>query len=444
MRARFRPGPESRGRMMNRLKIRIFIWLLFGSMVFPSMSWAAYTVTQMKYINAMAGTNGAIIPARVVNTAAIMQAGRWVALNLPRASLGALVGAAVFAAGTAGVDYLMSSSNSFLAKNYWSRVNGVISENQLPTNYTFPYNPQQYLGTYTGGSAAYAAVEAAKAAWGCGVGYSGVGSCVASSISYYGPGYWASKTTQVGANPASYESLYVWAHVGTPVIVPVELSVVQSAVTSELENDYTSVAPMVGTALQAVSDAYEGKNNIDDDVVIWPVVQGIVNSMISAAQIEAVDTIVAVPDDYVDRIISGVQDREDQAKATADALAGVLTGVGGLSQAETTAAVKAAIDDATGVTIPDDVTVDVPTKKDLTGVLGAFMTAVEGMPVISTLRGLTINVSGGTSTLCVNLPSNLGGSSCFNAGAMQEALNMIGSIMLGLVTVFSFVSVFRG
>jgi hypothetical protein len=59
------------------------------------------------------------------------------------------------------------------------------------------------------------------------------------------------------------------------------------------------------------------------------------------------------------------------------------------------------------------------------------------------LQGLTIQC-GGTSSLCINLPNNLGGNQCFDVGPSAGSINMAGQALLGITTLFMFVWIFRG
>lgn len=134
---------------------------------------------------------------------------------------------------------------------------------------------------------------------------------------------------------------------------------------------------------------------------------------------------------------TGLTSEQMQAAIEAAMLAKGLTATGIQS------ATKAALDDETGVSEPVEPTTIIPTKLSLTGVMTAFMASINGMPLMVTLRGLTINVSG-SSSLCLNMPSNLGGNQCWDAGGMSDGLNMIGTVFLSLTTLFSFVSIFKG
>lgn len=138
-----------------------------------------------------------------------------------------------------------------------------------------------------------------------------------------------------------------------------------------------------------------------------------------------------------------------QAAATAAAAAAQLAA----TQAATTAAEAAAAAQLEKMPPPPppippdpvvtDPTIVMPDKKSLTTVMGTFMAAINSLPMMETLRGLTINVEG-SSQLCLDMPVGLGGQKCFDGGRMQGGLNMIGSALLGLTTIFSFLGIFKG
>jgi hypothetical protein len=95
------------------------------------------------------------------------------------------------------------------------------------------------------------------------------------------------------------------------------------------------------------------------------------------------------------------------------------------------------------VAVPVDVTPGLPSKLSLTSIMQSFMNSINNMPIISTLRGITINASG-SSVLCVDLPANYGGSRCYDAASAQSTFNMIGTILLSMTTIFCFIQLFRG
>lgn len=116
-----------------------------------------------------------------------------------------------------------------------------------------------------------------------------------------------------------------------------------------------------------------------------------------------------------------------------------------LTQDQIQAAVTAALAATIGadVAVPEDIPIVVPDKKSLTGVMQTFLAAINSLPMMQTLHGLTINC-GGTSSLCINLPSNLGGNQCFDVGPAVGSINMVGQAMLSITTLFMFVWIFRG
>jgi hypothetical protein len=93
---------------------------------------------------------------------------------------------------------------------------------------------------------------------------------------------------------------------------------------------------------------------------------------------------------------------------------------------------------------PPDIPIVMPDKLSLTTVMQSFMDSINGLPMMQTLHGLAINVSGGTSQLCLALPTDMGGQRCYDCGNFSTTLAMIGNALLGLTTLFSFLYVFKG
>lgn len=125
-------------------------------------------------------------------------------------------------------------------------------------------------------------------------------------------------------------------------------------------------------------------------------------------------------------------------------IAAAITAAGGtVTKTDVKEAVKEAIDDETGVTVPVDPTISLPAKLNLTTVLNDFWTSVQALPIFNVLNGITITTSG-SSSLCIDLPAAYGGQRCYNAANIQDELNMIGSVILGLTTVISFIGIFKG
>lgn len=114
-----------------------------------------------------------------------------------------------------------------------------------------------------------------------------------------------------------------------------------------------------------------------------------------------------------------------------------------ISQTQVKTAVKEAIDDETGITAPVDPTILLPDKLSLTKIMNDFWTSVQALPIFNVLNGITITTSG-SSNLCIDLSAAYGGQRCYNGSNVQDELNMIGSVILGLTTVVSFVGIFKG
>lgn len=111
----------------------------------------------------------------------------------------------------------------------------------------------------------------------------------------------------------------------------------------------------------------------------------------------------------------------------------------GLTATGVATAVKAAIDNQTGVVEPTETTTIVPTKLSLTTVMGSFMASINALPGLTTLRGLHVTC-GGSSVLCLSV---LGAQGCYDAAQIQ-GLDTVGSTLFGLVSLVSFVGIFRG
>jgi len=131
-----------------------------------------------------------------------------------------------------------------------------------------------------------------------------------------------------------------------------------------------------------------------------------------------------------------------QGLTAAQIAAAIAAATPALTAAQVQAAVAAALNDETGVSIPLDPTQLLPDKLSLTTILQSFMTSINNLPFLDALRGITVNCSG-SSILCVNLPAKYGGNVCYDAAGITGALNGIGSAMLSITTLLSFIYIFR-
>ncbi len=100
-------------------------------------------------------------------------------------------------------------------------------------------------------------------------------------------------------------------------------------------------------------------------------------------------------------------------------------------------------DEGPNVDIPIDPDVLVPDKLSLTSVFNSFYSGLQSLPMVQTFQGMAIT-AGGSSSLCVDLPSEFGGNRCMNFSSYGSALNVIGSVLLSMTTLFMMVYLFRG
>jgi hypothetical protein len=232
-----------------------------------------------------------------------------------------------------------------------------------------------------------------------------------------------------------YASRYTNNYVAT-IPTTAQKTTVISAIQTDLNNGTTA---SIAAAQQALNEIEVALNKINTAIAQQTAVLTEIKTELDA-------TIPSGTSTELDNKIAGETAQKDYVAAemakssTATATA---TNSGGLTQEEVQAAVKAAIDDDTGVTEPSEPTITNPEKLSLTTVLQSFWDSITSMPIIATLQGITINCSG-TSLLCLNLPSAYGGTKCWDAANIQSELNMAGTAILSIVTVLSFIGIFRG
>lgn len=206
-----------------------------------------------------------------------------------------------------------------------------------------------------------------------------------------------------------------------------------NSLTTENKTDVEGAIP------ETVDDAVENsKADITAAVIAALKAQGLSSSQIAAA-IAAVSAASAGG-----LTVDGLNSALSSAGLTADQIAAAVAAAApALTQTNVKTAVKEAIDDETDVTIPVDPTIVLPDKLSLTTILNDFWTSVQALPIFNVLNGITITTSG-SSNLCIDLPADYGGQRCYNAANVQDELNMIGSVILGLTTVVSFIGIFKG
>ncbi len=135
--------------------------------------------------------------------------------------------------------------------------------------------------------------------------------------------------------------------------------------------------------------------------------------------------------------------------AVATAIQGTYLANPALTQAQVQTAVQAGVTTALhaefgdNVDAPPDVVPVVPTKLSLTEIMQSFMYSINSLPMMQTLNGLHIT-SAGSSSLCLNLPADMGGQRCYDCGGWSGTMNMIGDAFFGLTSLMSFIYVFKG
>ena len=210
------------------------------------------------------------------------------------------------------------------------------------------------------------------------------------------------------------------------------------------------------TAAQAAADAAT-PSSVANDVAASNV------AALTAAQLSAALASAGLSANQIAAAVAAAESAKglsatDIAAAVASALAGqgltaaqisaaiTISMPASLTQSQIQAAVAAAMAATLGadVAAPTDPTIVVPDKLSLTAVLTSFMATINSLPMLQTLHGLSINISGATSLLCVNLPNKYGGQRCYDCANISGALGVIGAALLGLTTLFSFMYVFKG
>jgi hypothetical protein len=189
--------------------------------------------------------------------------------------------------------------------------------------------------------------------------------------------------------------------------------------------DPAAVAAL-GESFTPIENALNSPGDALNKSASMPAIQTVLNSSIPGATTTNLENKIAAPTAAAD--MTSAANRELYKPLTQD---------------QTKQAVEDALNDDKGVAIPVNPDVITPTKLSLTTIMQSFMESINNLPVMTTLRGLTI-VASGSSTLCVNLPVKYGGNSCWNASGIQGSLNMIGTALLSITTLMCFIEIFRG
>lgn len=216
----------------------------------------------------------------------------------------------------------------------------------------------------------------------------------------------------------------------------------QNLTANQLSNLEAAATPNVGD--QVLPDTDEAKaDTLTAAQIAAAVAAALANQGLSATQIAA--AIAAAQSSATGGLTQAeLASTLTSQGLTADQIAAAVAAANpSITQTKVKTAVKEAIDDETDVTIPVDPTIVLPDKLSLTTVMNNFWTSVQALPIFNVLNGITITTSG-SSNLCIDLPADYGGQRCYNGSNVQDELNMIGSVILGLTTVVSFIGIFKG
>lgn len=467
-------------------------------------SFASPFVARLSAASAVAGSAGSItIPAKITGvTSGGLNVASWISLLIPGSNVAKIAVGVAAVGGALAADYLMLKGAAWWASknithnidgNYYQAVSQLVPNGYTVDDYEGPKSGGGTKeGIYADQNTAYAAANAFRSSHGLGsiAGFtayaSGLGApgyvvydvTVNPNIQhyyYYPPATGThSETVDQFTSQAALEAMLALdlannvSTAGALGLASVEVaaaaldnpnhpvnsnSTSKAAIAAALSN---SISAGQKTNLEAAAVPNVGDNVLPDDA---PNVNDMTPAQIAAAVQAALagqglsaSEIAAAIAAAQAAVAQGLTQAQAQA-AVAAALAGAglsdsaigaataaaLAGAGLATNAGVQTAVKNALDDETGVTPPTDPTPLIPDKLSLTAVLTAFVASIQSLPMFQTLNGLTINCSG-SSSLCLAV---LGASYCYDAGGMQGALNMIGSALLGLTTIFSFLGVFK-
>jgi len=448
------------------LSISIISIMLISS-VFAYASLASFAVNRLAMSGAVAGQNGAMsVPALIKgSTSGGASAGSWVALAIPSTAGAKIAGAVLGVTAGLALDYVMAKGAAWFAENNLNANLQRVENVPVPIGHTLSeYHGLNSAGMghgmYTSSTAAYQAAD----------GYHESNrTCTGNPTSSIYPDEAGVYFFTIQNGCEGYRQHYFYyMNPQTPHNVETQAtqwfpSMVENKLKLDISGGNTNAVEVVKAGLEVAAAALD---NPSHPVALKPETMAVIRSTLNGAvtvdqqaslEAEAVpmtdanaETIAkgeAVPQSSAD-IAAAVQaalaGQNLSAKQIADAIAAAQGATAaGLTEAQTKAAVKAALDDETGVTVPVDSAIVMPTKLSLTSVLNSFMTSINNLPFVATLSGLTINCSG-SSSLCLNMSEKYGGVRCYNAAAAQDSFNSIGTVMLSITSLLSFMYIFRG
>ncbi len=209
-----------------------------------------------------------------------------------------------------------------------------------------------------------------------------------------------------------------------------EKNTLQSAITTDLTNGTQAAIDALREQLKVVEAALKGLANAltSNPTALETVKTQLTNSIPSQTTTELTND------------LAGETSTQDYLDQTVNIGGSSSTGA---TREEVQDSVKKALDDETGITEPTESTYTQPTKSNITTILTSFTNAINNLALIQTLKGINL-VASGSSVLCLNLPSKYGGSTCWDASAISSELSTAGTGILSVVTMLSFIMIFRG
>jgi len=474
----------------------VFVFLFFS----VSLSYSSFLspiVSRLVPASAVAGSAGSItVPALVKGvTSGGLNVSSWIPLLIPGGNVAKIAGAVIGVGAGLALDYLFLKGAEYWAdkgidKDLNQSTSVSIPNGKTVADFQFPAGAGTSVGM--GMTANMDAAYAAAAAYRAGLCSSTIGS---GNATVYGAAYYY--VTDLCSTSSTYGKTLRWFYPNASnnhnenQLTQKTASDIEALLTIDLAAN-SAAAKVVGqAAIEAAANALDNPSDpINMKAAIKAAMAAALATSLTQDQKDALEAqgtevgAVPVPEtkDYnvltpaqiaaalqgalqgqglsaaqIAAAIAAVQGANLTSAQTQAAVAAALAAQGltatqiaaaiaaanpALSAAAVETAVKAALNDETGVTVPIDPTQILPTKLSLTTILQSFMTSINNLPFLDALRGITVHCSG-TSILCVNLPVKYGGNVCYNAGGIAGALNDVGSAMLSITTLLSFIYIFR-
>lgn len=204
----------------------------------------------------------------------------------------------------------------------------------------------------------------------------------------------------------------------------------------DAKNVSEKIVDQASTAYNADREPVPGAKSLSDDPILADKVKTAMND--SLTDEENVEPVTELEDeaanvsqnDIVDQAKKDATSTDTNAVTVGNVMLGVRNGL------------RSFFGDISPPNVPEP-THEVPDKSNLTEVLTNFTSAINSLPIVSTLNGISVSCAG-SPALCLNLPQKYGGTICYNGENIQGTLNAIGTACLSIITLISFIYIFRG